>query len=279
MASFEQALQVALEGERCVLVYVFPKNQSKDAPEFGASDVVEASGTTFVFYKREYDPAAPEIQRFGVRRAPTLLGMDRYGNEFKRIERLTIADLRSLLKTIPDLVRKFVERMRSDLARAEEAERVQDRAKALKSYVSVAGLGRHGYSEIERALAWVTQEGTERLQRIESLPDERKIQDALVAFALEFKGTPPAVEAEVRLARKEVERGAIPAAIARLTKLADDSAKQELEAVIAAGLKKVDASKGLADVSAARQILRKIQEDYKGTEVAQRAAEALTALK
>jgi hypothetical protein len=166
-----------------------------------------------------------------------------------------------------------------------------DTAKTLKLYLAIAILNRRGYPEIRKAREWVTAEGKERLRRIASIPEVRAVREQLSALAKLFKGTPPAAEAELRLARLDLEQGWIASAIGRLSKLAKldwEDAKEsaeasdtELKALIAAGHKKVEAAlqiAALGDPVSAKAALRKIRNDYRGTPVEEKAAEALQAI-
>lgn len=286
-----KAVESAAQLDRPMLAYVHPADQEKDPADFTVQDVVDSSRTTFVFFKQAYDSKAPEMTLLGVKRTTTLIGADKYGNEFKRTDQARLAEIRKILGETPELIRKFVEKLQADFARAEEAALGKDPAKTLKLYLAIAVLNRRGYPEIRKAREWVTAEGTERLKRIASIPEARLVREQLSALAALFKGTLPAAEAELRLARLDLEQGWIASSIARLSRVTKldwedakeiaETAKKELEALIAAGMKKVDAAvqiAALGDPASAKGQLRKIRTDYDGTPVAEKAAEALQSI-
>ncbi len=286
-----KAVETATQNNRFLLVYIRPAKQERDPADFTVQDIIDSSRVDFVFFKQAYDPSAPEMTLFGVRRAPTLIGMDRFGNEFKRTDQTLLAEIRRILRETPDLVRKFVAKLQADFARAEEAALAGDTSRTLKLYLPIAVLNRKGYVEILKAREWVTAEGRERLRRIESIPERRTVRERLTELAALFKGTIPAAEAELRLARLDLEQGWIAAAIQRLSRLAKldwvdaqeiaETAKTELDALISAGLKKVEAAFQIASLgnpASAKTALKKIQDDYPGTPVAEKAAEALQSI-
>lgn len=284
-------METATQSDRFLLAYIRPVKVEKDPADFTVQDIVDSSRVGFVFFKQAYDPSAPEMALLGVRRAPTLIGMDKYGNEFKRTDQARLAEIRRILTETPELVRKFVEKLQADFARAEEAALANDTAKTLKLYLPIAVLNRKGYPEIRKAREWVATEGKERLRRIASIPEVRAVREQLTALATLFKGTLPAAEAELRLARLDLDQGWIAAAIGRLSKLAkldwDDgkeiaeAAKTELDSLLAAGLNKVQAAlqiAALGDPVSARGALKKMRVDYDGTPVAEKAEEALQSI-
>lgn len=274
VSSLQAAIESATTNDRYILVYFHSPKLKGEPTEFGVKDLIDASTTSFVFYRKAYDKEDPDVQKLKVRGAPTLIGMDKFGNEFKRIERISTSDIRAMIKLVPELVKKFLEKLKSDFAKAKD----------VKGYLAIALLPHVGYKEIDEARAWIEKAGKERLAQIEAL-DAKEQEAALKAMMAEFKGAAPADSAELRLARLEAKRGQIAAAIARYKRLEKSSeseaAAKELEELVAEGLQRVDQAKrlvGTGDAAGAKEALRRIQEDYKGTEAARKAAEALKTL-
>jgi hypothetical protein len=111
--------------------------------------------------------------------------------------------------------------------------------------------------------------------------------DYLDEIAKTFRGTATGVQAEIRIARLDHERGNPAAAILRLAQLQKSDAKlpkgeiekaaQALEEISRAGEAKLEAAL-TGDKALAKEAVRKIARDYAGTEAAKRANEALRKL-
>jgi hypothetical protein len=288
---YSKALESAKSSEKFFLVYICEEkgNGSVVANDFFALDVVQLSKTTWVFTKLTYSKEDPELRKLAVKKPGTVLGFDKYGNEWRRLENISPIELKGLLASVPDLVKKFTDKLQADVARAEKA----DSDKAGKLFADIARIPRKGYKEIEAAAAKV-REISERQFKAADLAfavDEKQGIAILKQMVSDYKELPAGVEAEIRLAEVDFHKGITLPAIQRARgalRMEDqeafaaplERAKKLLEKLVAAGEERVAAARmvGLSgDRPKAAALLRQIAVDYAGTEASRKAVEAARA--
>jgi hypothetical protein len=289
---YSKAADMAKADEKFLLVYAYDEkavaNGNVLATEFYLLDVIQLSKTTWVFTKIAYSKDNADLRKLGVKKPGTVLGFDKYGNEWKRIEAVSTMELKGLLAAVPDLVRKFTEKLQADSARA-EALVATDESRAVKLYGEIARLPRTGYKEIEQAAAKVAELAARQWKSIDLAfsVDEKTGVAALQRMASDFKDLPAGAEAEVRLAEVDLKNGTIPFAIQHIkTALrleghegaADVTghAKEVLAKIVALGEARIDAAKttGSTDRAKGSAALRQIAQEFAGTDAAKKAADA-----
>jgi hypothetical protein len=277
-------MDAAQIGGKFIFCYVYPTGEAKDPAPFRLKEFVDASYGNWVFTKRAFDKDDAGLKRLRVTSAPTILGMDKFGNAFPRASVVSVAAIRSIVKSTPEQVAKFKSKLVSDWRRAGQALEDGDESKAVKICVEIVTSGRQGYEEIDGAFKKLREIGDKRLKAAEESGDLKALQQIVA----EFKETPPGADAEIRLARAEWDKEAAAPAIARLQKVcaaggerfADqrETAQKLLDEIVQEGIARVGRALKLAaagETELAKSALRKVQADYKGTEAARRASEAL----
>ncbi len=287
--SYESAVGSATNLDKYILFYVYPPTETVDPTAFAVKEIADASNGNWIFTKKPLTKDDAELKGLKVTASPTIIGMDKYGNEFKRTTTVSSAAIQALLKATPEAVTKFKNEL---AAKWRDASAAADEAKALKLVVEICTMGKKGYEEIEKAFEKVAEYGEKRLKMVEVLftSDEPAAMKALEQLCSDFKGTPPAADAEVWLARREKETK-LASAIARLLKVTVitdkhfkatvEGAQAALDEIVAEGLAKVETAQKTAaagEIDAAKKSLGKLVNDYKGTEVAKKASEALKEL-
>ena len=292
---YSKAAEMAKADEKFLLVYVYDEktiaNGAVQATEFYLLDVIQLSKTTWVFTKIAYSKDNADLRKLAVKRPGTVLGLDKYGNEWKRIENLSAVDLKALLASVPDQVKKFTDKLAADFARA-EALAATDEGRAAKLFADIARIPRVGYKEIEKA-GEKLEELVAKLWKAADLAfsvDEAQGVATLKRIAADFKDLPAGAEAEIRTGEVDLKNGAIPPAIQHVkaalrieghegAAAVVAHAKELLTKIVAAGEERIEAAKktGAADRSKGLSALRQIATEFAGTEAARKAAEAAKA--
>jgi hypothetical protein len=274
--------------KKYIFVYVRPLAESSDPGEFNNSDVVQLSHNEWAFVKMDFDRENAHLKAWGIKGAPVCLACDLHGNEFARTASATIDQIRRLTGSLPGLVARYEATLRGDYARALELLKT-DESKSLRLFSEIVSNGKIGYKEVTEAQARVAEYGEIALRKAElpeSVSPEAGI-DYLDEIAKTFRGTATGVQAEIRIARLEHERGNPAAAILRLGQIQKSDAKlpkgeiekvaQALDEISRAGEAKLEAAL-LGDKALAREAVRKIARDYAGTEAGKKANEAFRKL-
>jgi len=291
--TIESAVSGSKENDRFILYYVYPVTEAKDPAPFNNQDVIAASRGNWTFVKHVLDKEDLTQKKLKITTAPTLIGMDKFSNPFPRYSAVTADTLRSVLKITPEHVEAYKRDLASDWTRAKNALEAGDEPKAIKALLEIIAPGRVGYVEIEESFKKLRELGDKRLAAI----DEAAKTDAAAAIKLlekmaaEFKDSPPGADAQLRLARADVDNEKIAEAIVRVLKLRaldDDHVKEQrdaagklLDEIIADGIKRIELALSLVSAGEkeqARGELKKIAAEFKGTEAAKKAAEALKSL-
>jgi len=282
--------QTSQAGEKYIFFYVSPVGEAKDPVAFSAKEFVDASTTNWVFAKRTFDKDDAKLKKMKVTGAPSIYGLDKYGNVFPRASVVSTDSIRAILKATPDQVGKFKKELTADWDRAKAA---PDDAKAVRPCVEVAACGKTGYPEIDEAFKRLREIGDKRLAEIDAQEktDATAAQKSLAQMAVDFKDTPPGDDAELRLASAENAKENVAAALARVQKVRArdddhfkgqrDEAQKLFDEIVAEGIARVERAQKVAaagQIEQAKASLRKVQTDYKGTDAARRATDALKQL-
>ena len=95
---FERAKNKAAKDERFLLLYLHDPDEDDPPTIFNIEDLRDASRSDWVFSREPFEFDNPLREEYGVKRAPTVLGMDEYGNEFDRATRVSSTEIKRLLK-------------------------------------------------------------------------------------------------------------------------------------------------------------------------------------
>ena len=269
--------------KKFIFVYVRPLQEEREPSEFSNADVISHSRGAWAFVKLEFEKESPWLRTWGIRTAPAVIACDIHGNEFGKAA--TLDAVRGLLKNVPDAIAKYEARLRLDWQRIQDQLKV-DEDKGAKALVDFCLAAKPGYKEVAEATARLTELADNALRKGELA--EAVSVDAAIDYHEEilkiYRASAPGLQAEIRLARLEHERGQVQPAIQRLAKISkldgrlfareiEDAAKATAD-LSKAGDAKIDAAVNLSDKTAAREMLRKLAKDYAGTEAGRRAAEA-----
>jgi hypothetical protein len=270
--------------KKFMFVYIRPISETVDPGPFNSNDIILLSHEAWVFVKMDYDKDNPHQKAWGVRAAPAILGCDLHANDFVKTNTVDLASIRRITGSLPELVQRYEQKLKSDFARANDLLKTDD-AKAMKLFVEIVSDGKKGYKEVDESATKVGEYGQATLLKAdfpESVSPEAGI-DYLDELVKMFKGTAPAVQAEIRIARLDHDRGNIQPAIQRLLgiqkydprmiKTELENALRALDDISKAGEAKVElASSG--DKALAKESLRRLAKDYAGTEAGKRATDA-----
>jgi hypothetical protein len=214
--------------------------------------------------------------------------LDQYGNEFGRAGRAGLTDIRGLMKKVESQVAAFIKKLKAEYSKGRVALRQKKESKVLDYFSKIVRMGKIGYSEIEKAEAWIVDYAGKELGRIRQLPtlsEQLKAGKTLIG-----KCAGSSVEGQILIVLSEMEAdgGKVRDALRRLadgSKKLRGKQKQDVRAarekLITFGLQKIEALVALCDVGEkeqAREGLKMIRDDYKGTDTSTRASEALKAI-
>ncbi|HXX94186.1 MAG TPA: hypothetical protein VEN81_11175 [Planctomycetota bacterium] len=270
--------------KKYMFVYVRPIAETVDPGSFNSTDIITLSHEAWVFVKMDYDKDNPHQKAWGLKGAPAIIGCDLHANDFIKSASIDLASIRRITGGLPEAIQRYEQKLKSDFAKANEFLK-SDEPKAMKLFVEIVSDGKKGYKEVEDSATKVGDFGQAAILKSdlpESVSPEAGI-DYLEEMAKIFKGTAPAVQAEIRIARLDHDRGQIQPAIQRLlgiqkydprsVKAEIDNALHALEDISRAGEAKVElASSG--DKTLAKDSLRRLAKDYAGTDAGKKAADA-----
>jgi len=267
--------------KKFIFVYVRPPIEEREPNEFTNNDVVTASRGAWCFVKMDYDKENRWLKTWGILRAPAVIGADLHGNDFGKAASASIDAIRGLLKTVPDAVVRYEQKLKSDWTRVNDLLKL-DEEKGAKALVDFCGSAKPGYKESAEAHAKLNEVSEAALRRGELA--ESVSVDAGVAYyddlAKSYAKTTPGLLAQIRLAFLEHERGNVRKGIDALQKILKldrlsphemEEANRALLEISKRGDQKIDAALNLPDRGAAREALRKLGSDYAGTEAGRRA--------
>jgi hypothetical protein len=270
--------------KKYMLVYIRPIAETEDPNSFSSADIVKLSHEAWVFVKMDYDKDNPHQKTWGVKGAPMVLGCDLHTNDFIRTTSVAVDALRRITGGLPEAIQRYELKLKADFAKANELLKTDD-SKAMKIFVDIVADGKKGYKEVDDSATKVGEYGEIALRKSD-LPESVSPEagaDYLDDVSKTFKGTVTGVQAEIRLARIDHERGNIQAAILRLAailkldprllKAEIENAARALEEISRAGEAKVELA-ATGDKSLAKETLRKLAKDYAGTEAGKRAVDA-----
>ncbi|HLF93382.1 MAG TPA: hypothetical protein VJB14_07965 [Planctomycetota bacterium] len=269
--------------KRYMFVYIRPIAEMADPGTFNSTDIAKLSNEAWVFVKMDFDKDNAFQKGWGVKAAPMIIGCDLHANDFVKTNSIALDSIRRVTGGLPELVVRYEQKLKSDYAKANDLAK-SDEAKAVKLYVDIVADGKKGYKEVEESMVKVgelAQSALKKSELPESVSPEAGI-DYLDDVVKAFKGTPPGVEAEIRIARLDHERGNVQPAILRLMgilkydsklKTEIEHAVRALEEIARAGETKVELAV-TGDKTLAKETLRKLAKDYAGTDTSKKALEA-----
>ena len=97
----------ATGNKKYMLVYIGSVNEKREPRAFKYGESLKASRGAWMFVDLHPDPNDPWQKRWGVKRAPTVVGCDRHGNAFRVTPSLSRVGLQSMFGLVPLLVEKY----------------------------------------------------------------------------------------------------------------------------------------------------------------------------
>jgi TolA-binding protein len=234
------------------------------------------------------------LKELGIKSAPVVIGMDRYGNEWLRPSALTQSGIRDLCGLLPDVISKYEDQLAKAFELAKAREEKGDERGALLAYRKIAMEGKKGYGPIATAREKMNQLGEKRLRDAVTLmaTNEKDGQQELANIIRDFPDSLFGARARFALIRCAIDQsGDVRARIPEIQRMADldgdevasvaKDAKDLLlyiesygESLIAYALRK--AKRG--DAEAARSVLRRVATDFPGLKAARQANEEIARL-
>jgi hypothetical protein len=287
-------LKTALGENKFVLLYVHPVSDPVIPTFFRHADIATASRSAFVFVRMPFKAGDPLLKELNVTAAPAVLGLDPYGNEWRRATSYSQNGVKDILRAVPEDVSRYVEALDRSLAQAKAREEKGDDRGAVQVYRRLALETRRGYEQIVVAREKAAQLGDRRLRdAIAGLAtNERTAVEALEYLVREGGDTQTATGARLALLRHALDQGAeVRSRLPEIQKIADlpgeDVAPvaKEAQALLASieiyadslvvqALRK--AKRGETD--AAKALLRRVASDFAGTKAAKQAADEVSRL-
>lgn len=270
--------------KKYLFVYIRPIAETDDPNSFNSADIVKLSHEAWIFVKMDYDKDNAHQKAWGVKAAPMVIGCDLHSNDFIKTNSVAVDSLRRVTGGLPEMITRYEQKLKSDYAKAVDLFKTDD-AKAMKLFVDIVSDGKKGYKEVDDSEKRVGEYAVTALARAElpeSVSPEAGI-DYLDEVSKVFKGTAPGVQAEIRIARIDHERGNVQPAIVRLVSITKydprmlkaeiENAARALDEISRAGEAKVELA-ATGDKALAKETLRKLAKDYAGTEAGKRATDA-----
>lgn len=268
--------------KKYILVYIRPLAEIREPGDFNNADMINLSQAEWSFVKMDFDKENAHIKAWGIKNAPAVIGCDIHGNDYLKAGAPSIDQLRRITGGVPEMVQRYEAKLKSDYARALDALKTDD-ARAVKLFVEIVANGKKGYKEVDESATRLGEFAESALKKAdlpESVSPEAGI-DYLDDLTRIFKGTATGVQAEIRIARLDHERGNVQPAILRLVaiqkydpklKAEIENAGRALEEISKAGDAKVERAAS-GDRALAKETLRKLSRDYAGTDAGRKAGE------
>ena len=291
--SLETGQKKADTDQKFILMYVRPAGEVREPACFTGTEALKAATNGWIFVRRDFSKEDKELKRLKVTAPGVIIGLDRYLNDFKCRGAADGGTLQAILIKLPNTVLDFRQKIAGLWAQAIKSLDAGAEEKAVKPMVEIVASGKRGYIEIVESFRRLREAGAKRLDAADDLlvRDDAAYAKELKDVTEDFKGTPVAISAEILLARLDRMSLATGAGIARLTKAAandDDQFAPEVAAALAYKQELIEEGRGRVDtaaklgasgeVDAAKETLRKIATEYKGTDVESAAQEALKKL-
>lgn len=287
---FGQAKEKAKGKGRFIFLYFHDPEVEEPSTGFNGEDLRKASRETWIFVKKPFERNDPLCTEFKIRRAPMLIGMDEYANEFERAGRASSSGIRTLMKTVETRVALYCKILEAEYNKGLQFLRQKKNSKALDSFCRILEkMNKPGYPEVKKADDRIVEYALKEIERIGAFPELSAQLKAGKSLAGNCRGSSVEGRIHIGMALMEHDAGRIAAALKRLAdatkKLSPkqaDEVRDERESLVALGLRKIEALLVLCDIGEkedAREGLKMVKEDYKGTEVSGRAAEALKSIR
>ncbi len=271
--------------KRYIFVYVYPPGGDKEPNIFNNNDLTAASYEDWIFVKFEFEKENPALRILGVRSAPACLGCDIFSNAFAQTSVVAIGTVRGLVKSTPDLIARYEQKLKIDFNRATTLAQT-DPSRAARLFAGIVADGKPGYKEFMESLARL-EELTVPVFNAGEMAESVSVEAGIAFYeerAKTYANTPPGARAEIRLALLEHLADHIQTGLQRLLKIQKldprifkneiSAADRAIETISQAGEEKIQAIEAKADRNAAKEGLRKLARDYAGTAAGRHAAEA-----
>ena len=291
MSEFERrrlrAMGIEPQDKKYIFVYIRPTTEETEPREFSTTqDSLDASRGAWAFVKLDFDKESALQKAWKITAAPACVGCDLYGNDFVKVGVPSVDSIRTVIRNTPPLVTQYETRLKMEFQKASDAVKGGDEEKGQKLFVDICLTGKNGYKEVAESqskLNELTETAFKKGDLAAAVSPDTGVEyfDELVKI---YRTTPPGARAEVSLATLDYARGNVQPAIQRLLKVAKydprllkseiDSANKALDEISKAGDAKIEAALNGPDKVLAKEAVRKLANDYKGTEAGKHAADA-----
>jgi hypothetical protein len=293
--TWADSVESALGQQKPVIVYIQPPTEGEDIPgAFKNPDVSKASREAALLVRIPYKAGDPFIKERKIAGAPTLLGLDSFGNEWHRSTTVSTGVVKEFIRLIPEEVSQYVEMLEKLLQQAKAKEEKEDIKGALPSYKKLALEKRKGYPQIATGRDKFKSLGDKVLADAVTLlgTKERDGLQELNNLSNTYSGTPLGAAARLAILKHDLaEAKDLRVRVTELQKLAAlegieysdvvSAAKSLLEEIDGYGQARVqDAVKKAerGDAETAKNLLRQIMSDFTGLKTATQAKAELAKL-
>ena len=273
----------SVRNKQHILVYIHNGTGTREPQEFNHAAPIRQSYGEWAFVKLQFDADDPFIKAWGIRRAPGLVALDRFGNHFLRPMNLSTNSIKYLTAKHPLAIAQYEGKLKSEFDKA-IGFLDKDESKALGGLLNIVANGKMGYKLVEESRQLLEEHSASAFRKAdlaESVSASVGI-DYLQTLIKMYKKTPWSARAEIRIAKVEHHNGSVQPAIQRLNKiqkydrsyLGKEKIKvdEALAEVSRAGTEKIDTVLAMDDRTEAKVQLKKIAKDYAGTDAGRRAA-------
>jgi hypothetical protein len=281
-----KAMGIEPQDKKYIFVYIRPTTEETEPREFNTcADAIEAYRGAWVFVKLDFDKENAIQKAWKITSAPACVGCDLYGNDFVKFGAPSVDTIRSVIRGTPPAVTTYETRLKADYQKASDFVKAED-DKGSKMLVDICLNGKNGYKEVTESQAKLnelTEIAFKKGDLAAAVSPDTGVEyfDELVKI---YRTTPPGARAEVSLATLDHARGNVQPAIQRLLKVQKydprllkaeiEAAGKALDEISKAGDAKIEAALNGADKVLAKETVRKLANDYKGTEAGKHAADA-----
>jgi hypothetical protein len=281
-----KAMGIEPTDKKYIFVYIRPVTEETEPREFAnCTDALEGARGPWAFVKVDFDKENSYQKAWGIKGAPACVGCDLYANDFVKVGGPSIDNIRTIIRTTPELVAKYDAKLKYDFQKANEAVKT-DEEKGSKLFVDICLTGKNGYKEVAESqskLNELTDSAFRKGELATAVSPESGVEyfEDLVKI---YRTTAPGAKAEIALAILDHARGNIAPAIQRLLKVLKydarllkpevEAAAKALDEISKAGDAKIEAALSGPDKAVTKEVLRKLAKDYAGTDAGKHAADA-----
>ncbi len=291
--TLDLALQKAQAEGRAIVYMAIKDEQDRFLPAFRVEKVRALGEQSFAFVAEPLDSANRTQQDLKIKVAPTWVAMDKFGNILTQTSaRLDAVQTYDWLNAVLAQAKSAADEVESRSAQAHQMLK-KNQSSGIRKLIDFLNWARSkkGYPQIaeaQKTLQSLADECFVRARLQLEAPDTEKDGLATLKFVQDsFKGSAPAIQADLVLAEHLRRKGDVPGAWSKLDRVAADPkvppaerdrARAAQTAILSEGLARLRSllkAAGEGDWEAAQEALRQLKVQHAVTEVARHVDEVL----